>query len=116
MQNLLKTNMVNIWCPTMEAFPGPNEPLHPNGQALITIGEATTVYQRVIPIYAFVESRGLPRRLAVTMETKVTPRQVRRAEQWLDHEEALSVLEAIDTQWGMCPWGGMLDVAGGGSD
>ena len=88
---------------------------YPNGQQQIAIRQIAAVYGRPVAVIAFVESRALPGR-TVTIDTMVTRRQVERAEAWQDHDDALSVLHDIDTQWGMFPEGGMLDVAGGWSD
>ena len=90
--------------------------LHPNGQRRIAIHQIAAVYGYSISVNTFVRSRTLPD--SADANTTVTPGQVRRARDWddSDDDDAWGILEDIDTQWGACPWGGMLDVAGGGSD
>lgn len=70
------------------------------------------VYHNVheIPIGAYARSGAIRN---PKPSTKVTPEQVDRASDQWDGE---GILEDIDTQWGTVPQGGMLDVAGGGSD
>ncbi|KAJ3529137.1 hypothetical protein NM688_g7896 [Phlebia brevispora] len=86
--------------------------LHPNGKAKIKIREVAAVYVHVeeIPLEMY-RNAGVNTRRG--MNSLVTPAEVRAAsDQWDGH----SVLEDIDTQWGMIPEGGALDYCGYGSD
>lgn len=89
--------------------------VHPNGQALIAIRDANTVYSELgLSPPVFVRCGALR---DATWDTMVTPAQVRSALRQVEKEDtegAWELLHEIDTQWGCMPQGGALE--GYGSD
>jgi hypothetical protein len=82
----------------------PDCPPHPNGEYWIRIRDVAEVHGHVCPIPAHLYARDSEHSYVSTDDVEYA------SDRW----DAEGVLEDIDTQFGMFPEGGYLDVAGGG--